>query len=164
LGVQSLRVLVAEDNAINQRVVLKLLEKLGVRADLVVDGAEAIAAAAEHRYDLILMDVQMPNVDGLTATRDIRRSLPVDGQPAIFGLTAHATSEYRDVCLDAGMDGFFTKPLSPKKIRQLIAELSRRSQPEGPPLRALNAVCALAGERTGQAGNRLSADSRGAYL
>jgi len=122
----ALRVLVAEDNVINQKVVLMLLEKLGVKADLAKNGSEAIAAVTENRYDLILMDVQMPEVDGLAATREIRR-LPLDRQPQIFGLTAHATTEYRDFCLGAGMDGYLTKPLDRHKLEDLIAELSARS-------------------------------------
>jgi CheY-like chemotaxis protein len=73
------------------------------------------------------MDVQMPEVDGLTATREIRSRLPLDRQPAIFGLTAHATTEYRDLCLSAGMNGYLTKPLEPEKLRDLIAELTTRS-------------------------------------
>jgi signal transduction histidine kinase/CheY-like chemotaxis protein len=122
----SLKVLVAEDNVVNQRVVLKLLEKLGVHADLVTDGSQAIAAVAKIRYDLVLMDVQMPEVDGLAATREIRNGLPAELQPTIFGLTAHATMEYRDLCLRAGMNGCLTKPLEPGKLRSLIAELSDR--------------------------------------
>jgi CheY-like chemotaxis protein len=74
------------------------------------------------------MDVQMPETDGLTATREIRKSLPLDSQPVIFGLTAHATTEYRDICLNAGMNGYLTKPLDPEKLRCLVEELSRRSQ------------------------------------
>ena len=81
----------------------------------------------ENRYDLVLMDVQMPEVDGLAATREIRSRLPLDRQPVIFGLTAHATTEYRDICLGAGMNGYLTKPLEPEKLRDLIAELSMRS-------------------------------------
>ena len=80
-----------------------------------------------NQYDLVLMDVQMPEVDGLAATREIRRRLPLDRQPVIFGLTAHATTEYRDICLGAGMDGYLTKPLELEKLRDLIAELSKRS-------------------------------------
>jgi CheY-like chemotaxis protein len=110
-----LSVLVAEDNLVNQKVVLMLLRKLGVMADLAVDGAEAIAAAEGKRYDLVLMDVEMPNVDGLTATGEIRGRLPPDRQPVIFGLTAHATTECRDICLAAGMDGYLTKPLDREK-------------------------------------------------
>jgi CheY-like chemotaxis protein len=126
-----LRVLVAEDNLVNQRVVLKLLKKLGVYADLAVDGSQAIAAVLDRPYDLVLMDVQMPEVDGLSATRAIRSRLPPDRQPAIYGLTAHATEEYRDVCLEAGMDGFLTKPLEREKLRALIAELSIRTAEQG---------------------------------
>lgn len=133
LCTESLRVLVAEDNPVNQRVVLKLLERLGIKADLAVDGAQAIAAASEQPYDLILMDVQMPNVDGVTATREIRSRLPADRQPVIFGLTAHATSEYRDMCLDSGMNGYLTKPLSAKHIRDLIGDLSRQPRLQGLP-------------------------------
>jgi signal transduction histidine kinase/streptogramin lyase/ActR/RegA family two-component response regulator len=119
-----LKVLVAEDNVVNQKVVLMLLKKLGVNADLAVDGAEAIAAVRGNRYDLVLMDVQMPVVDGLAATREIRSGIPRERQPVIFGLTAHATTEYRDICVAAGMDGYLTKPLDPQKLRDLIAALS----------------------------------------
>ena len=126
LAATNLKVLVAEDNAINQRVVLKMLEKLGVRADLAADGAQAITAALGRPYDLILMDVQMPDVDGLAATREIRSRLPAGRQPIIYGLTAHATTEYRDICLGAGMDGYLTKPLDREKLQNLVAELSSR--------------------------------------
>jgi len=122
-----LRVLVAEDNPVNQKVILKQLEKLGVKADLAADGSQAIAAVVDHPYDLVLMDVQMPEVDGLSATLEIKRRLPQDRQPVIFGLTAHATTEYRDICLGAGMNGYLTKPLDQEKLRDLIAGLSVRS-------------------------------------
>lgn len=126
LRAENLRVLVAEDNVVNQRVVLKLLEKLGVRADLAADGAQAIAAALDRPYDLILMDVQMPEVDGLAATREIRGRIASGRQPTIYGLTAHATTEYREICLKAGMDGYLTKPLDREKLQNLVAELSAR--------------------------------------
>jgi two-component system sensor histidine kinase/response regulator len=119
-----LRVLLVEDNVVNQTVVLNLLKKFGVNADLAVDGGQAIAAVVANRYDLVLMDVQMPVVDGLAATREIRSRVPVNCQPVIFGLTAHATTEYRDLCLAAGMDGYLTKPLDPRRLRDLVAELS----------------------------------------
>jgi CheY-like chemotaxis protein len=120
----NLKVLVAEDNPVNQRVVLKMLERLGVRADLAEDGAQAIAAVAKVCYDLVLMDVEMPEVDGLRATQEIRAAVRVDRQPVIFGLTAHATTEYRDICLRAGMNGCLTKPLEAEKLRDIVAELS----------------------------------------
>jgi CheY-like chemotaxis protein len=72
----------------------------------------------------------MPEVDGLAATREIRARLPLASQPAIIGLTAHATTEYCDICLSAGMDGYMTKPLDPEKFRALIAEVSTRSPTE----------------------------------
>jgi CheY-like chemotaxis protein len=74
------------------------------------------------------MDVPMPEVDGLDATREIRRRLPFDRQPVIFGLTAHATTQYRDICLAAGMSGYLSKPLDRDKLRRLIEGLSTRSQ------------------------------------
>ena len=123
-----LRVLVAEDNLVNQKVLLMMLERLGVKADLAADGSQAIAAVVKNPYDLVLMDVQMPEVDGLAATREIRSRLSFDRQPVIFGLTAHATTGYRDICLAAGMEGYLTKPLDRDKLRELIEELSLRSQ------------------------------------
>jgi signal transduction histidine kinase/ActR/RegA family two-component response regulator len=127
LSAGHLRVLVAEDNEINQRVAVKLLERLGVKADLAADGAQAVTKVMEHHYDLVLMDVQMPELDGLSATQEIRRLSPAGGQPLIFGLTAHVTMEFRDTCLAAGMNGYLTKPLEPEKLRALIAELSTRN-------------------------------------
>ncbi len=119
-----LRVLVAEDNLVNQKVALMMLKKFGVEASLVSDGAQAINAVKEARYDLVLMDVQMPEVDGLAATREIRSMLPLDQQPVIVGLTAHATTEYRVICLEAGMDGYLTKPLHAGKLGELIAQMA----------------------------------------
>jgi CheY-like chemotaxis protein len=104
-----------------------LLRQFGVIADLAADGSQAITAVVAKQYDLVLMDVQMPEIDGLAATREIRSRLPLDRQPIIYGLTAHATTEYRDVCLSAGMNGYLTKPLERDKLRDLIIELSARS-------------------------------------
>jgi signal transduction histidine kinase/ActR/RegA family two-component response regulator len=127
VNANQLRVLVAEDNVVNQRVVLMLLKRLGVNADLAADGAQAIACVMENRYDLVLMDVEMPGVDGVAATREIRSRVPVDRQPVIFGLSAHATTGYRDLCLGAGMNGYLTKPLELEKLRALIVELAGQS-------------------------------------
>ncbi len=121
-----LKVLVAEDNPVNQLVAVRMLEKLGVFSSLVTDGRQAFAAVSKARYDLVLMDVEMPEMDGLTATQQIRSSLAADLQPAIFGLTAHAEIEYRDICMRAGMNGCLTKPLEPEKLQSVIAELSSR--------------------------------------
>jgi CheY-like chemotaxis protein len=105
-----------------------------------------------NRYDLVLMDVQMPGVDGLDATREIRSRLPLDCQPVIFGLTAHATTEYRDICLGAGMNGYLTKPLDREKLWALIEQLSSRSQTQNP------ASC------DSREGRRLTQDSGGQPL
>jgi CheY-like chemotaxis protein len=111
-----------------------MLERLGVKADLAADGAQAVAKTLDHHYDLVLMDVQMPELDGLSATQEIRRLLPAGGQPLIFGLTAHVTMELRDTCLAAGMNGYLTKPLEPEELRALIAELSTRNATSTIPL------------------------------
>jgi len=122
-GAGHLQVLVAEDNPVNQRVLVKQLKKLGIRADVVADGAQAITAALRQRYDLVLMDLQMPEVDGITATIEIRQRAPSDRQPLIFAVTAHAMAEYRDTCINAGMDGYLTKPVDSEKLRSLIEEM-----------------------------------------
>ena len=128
-GADLLKVLVAEDNVVNQRVAILLLKQLGVSADLAADGAKAIEAVKANRYDLVLMDLQMPEVDGLAATKEIRAILPAERQPLIYGLTAHATTEYRDICLAAGMEGYLTKPLDREKLWDLIVHLSSSREP-----------------------------------
>lgn len=122
--VSKLRVLLAEDNKVNQLVGLKLLKKLGIAADLAEDGAQAIAAAMRNTYDLILMDVQMPDVDGIAATREIRAHITGDRQPFICGLSAHATTEFQELCQRIGMDKYLTKPLDFEKLRKLLIERS----------------------------------------
>jgi two-component system, sensor histidine kinase and response regulator len=109
---------------VNQRVAIKMLARLGVVADLAADGGQAIEAVRTGRYNLVLMDVEMPGVDGLTATRAIRSQFDCGAQPVIVGLTAHATTDYRELCLAAGMDGYLTKPLEPKRLSDLIEALS----------------------------------------
>jgi CheY-like chemotaxis protein len=104
-----LKVLLAEDNMINQQVILKMLHRLGHEADSAVDGKAAVEAAINGKYDLILMDVQMPVMDGLEATRNIRRLLA--GRPKIIALTASALKEDREKCLQAGMNDFLSKPI-----------------------------------------------------
>src|SRR5579883_252157 len=124
--VSSLRVLLAEDNKVNQLIGLKLLGKLGVSADLAENGAQAISAAMRNVYDLILMDVQMPDVDGIAATRAIRANVAADRQPFICGLSAHATTEFQELCMRVGMDRYLTKPLDSEKLRSLLMELAAK--------------------------------------
>ncbi|MEM1416613.1 MAG: ATP-binding protein, partial [Myxococcota bacterium] len=117
----SLRVLLAEDNAVNQKVATKLLQRLGITPDVASNGAEAVELVHQARYDLILMDMQMPVMDGLQATRTIRES-GLDPQPRILALTANAMPEDRKRCLDAGMDGFLAKPLRLETLRKAVLE------------------------------------------
>jgi PAS domain S-box-containing protein len=133
-GRHPLRLLVVEDNAINQKVAIKILERLGYRADLAADGLEAVDAVKRQHYDVLLMDVQMPNLDGLEATRQIRLELPAARQPQIVAMTAYASARDRDLCIAAGMDDYISKPV---QIEEIVAVLVRcsvvlESAPEGP--------------------------------
>jgi CheY-like chemotaxis protein/HPt (histidine-containing phosphotransfer) domain-containing protein len=127
-----LRVLLAEDNAINQLVALRLLGRLGYQAEVAHNGREALEEVQRRPYDVVLMDVQMPEMDGLEATRRIRAEFPfpaAPGQqsPAIIAMTANAMRDDRDACLAAGMQDYLSKPI---RVEALIAALSRyRPQP-----------------------------------
>jgi CheY-like chemotaxis protein len=114
-----LSILVAEDNSMNQRLIGHVLQKLGYQPDIVDNGQLALEAVARERYDLVLMDMQMPVLDGLTATRQIRQ---LDGgQPIIIALTANALAEHEQQCLEAGMDDFVSKPI---RLPELIAKIA----------------------------------------
>ncbi len=118
------RILLAEDNAVNQLVAVKMLEKMGYRADAVANGHEVLAVAQHIPYDLVLMDCQMPEMDGLEATRHIRdpQSAVLDHQVPIIALTAHAMKSDRDRCLEAGMSDYLSKPV---QVTDLAAVLDR---------------------------------------
>jgi CheY-like chemotaxis protein len=120
-----LRVLLAEDNRINQKVALKLLERMGYQADVAADGFEVLAALDRQRYDVILMDIQMPGMDGIEAARTIRETRPGNEQPAILALTANATQQDAAECLDAGMDGFLSKPVAPAALAKALERCGR---------------------------------------
>ena len=136
-----MRILLAEDHAINQKLALKILEHMGYRADVAGNGLEVLAALERQRYDLVLMDVQMPEMDGMEATRQIRRTLPEAQQPRIVAMTANAMQGDRELCIAAGMDDYLTKPI---RIPDLQASLEHWGQ------QALTrSIASLAGHRNG---------------
>lgn len=117
----NLRILLAEDNIMNQRVAQRMLQKMGLEPDIVGNGQEALESILLIPYDLILMDVQMPEMDGMTATMHIRKRLPEDRkQPTIIALTANAMQEDREACLEAGMDDFLSKPIRSDDLEEMI--------------------------------------------
>ena len=129
-----LRVLVADDNPINCRVAVEMLRRLGCHATVVGNGAEAVAASERDSYDVVLMDVQMPEMDGLTATTRIRaREAQAGGHLPIIAMTAHALEGDHERCLAAGMDGYVSKPI---KTQDLAAALAPYGERETPVLRS----------------------------
>lgn len=109
------RILLAEDNPVNQVVAVSQLKRTGIPVDVVADGNEVISALKRQNYDLILMDVQMPNLDGISATQKIRNELKLEKIP-IIAMTAHAMKGDREACLHAGMDDYISKPIDPNKL------------------------------------------------
>jgi len=121
-GPRSLRLLLVEDNLVNQRIALSMLKRCGYTADVAADGVEGVNRVKAHDYDVVLMDWHMPEMNGLEATEMIRRELPPERQPWIIGLTANAMQGDREICMQAGMDDYLTKPL---RKEDLIAVFTR---------------------------------------
>ncbi|MGL1936355.1 MAG: response regulator [Fibrobacterales bacterium] len=131
------RILVADDNMINQQVATNVLKKFGLRADAVADGKEAIDALQSICYDLVLMDVQMPVMDGLEATREIRQGIEgIDSAIPIIALTAGAMQKDKDLCFDSGMNDYLTKPIDPyelkEKLNNWLPDVSESTQAKKP--------------------------------
>ncbi len=125
-GGASLRVLTAEDNVVNQRLIARLLQKWGHEVTIVGTGDEAVRAVEHDAFDLVLMDVQMPGMDGFEATRTIRaREAAVGRRLTILAITAHAMKGDRERCLEAGMDGYLSKPINAAELRQHVQYLPR---------------------------------------
>ncbi|MCM2352902.1 MAG: response regulator, partial [Pseudobdellovibrio sp.] len=121
------RILIAEDNPINQKIAIKLAEKMGCRADAVANGQEVITALSKVPYDLILMDCQMPEMDGFEATKKIRENEKASGQKRIpiIALTASAMGADQQKCFDVGMDDYLTKPVDFQKVWQALEKWLR---------------------------------------
>jgi len=134
--IRSARILLAEDNSVNQRVAVRILEKAGHRVDIANDGLEAVEALRTTCYDIVLMDVQMPNMDGHEATRAIRdpNSDVRNHNVPVIALTAHAMKGDRELCLEVGMNSYVTKPLNADKLLETIAAfLAAASDTESDP-------------------------------
>jgi CheY-like chemotaxis protein len=117
-----LRILLAEDNVVNQKLALRILQQMGYRADLASNGIEAVESVARQAYDVVLMDVQMPELDGLEATRQITAKWSPGERPRIVAMTANAMQGDREMCIAAGMDDYVTKPI---RVDQLVEALTR---------------------------------------
>ena len=125
-----LRILLAEDNVVNQKVATRLLAQMGYRVDVAANGLEAIAAVERQTYDVVLMDVQMPELDGFEASREINRRWPAE-RPRIVAMTANAMEGDRELCVAAGMDDYVAKPI---RVEELVGALGRcRPRSEAPP-------------------------------
>jgi PAS domain S-box-containing protein len=122
-----LRILVAEDNEVNQKLALLLLRKIGYGADLAANGLEALEALRRERYDVVLMDVEMPVMDGLEASRSIHREWPGNERPRIIALTANAMQGDRETCLAAGMDDYLSKPIHADELAAVLARSATRT-------------------------------------
>ncbi len=124
---KSMSILVAEDNPSNQRVLVQMLKRMGYRPDAVADGKEVLKALELRPYDLILMDIKMPEMDGITATKEIRRLWPENG-PRIIAITAYALEGDRGICLEAGMDDYVSKPVQMNELASILAKHSSPSR------------------------------------
>ena len=126
-----LRILLAEDNAVNQKVAVALLRRMGYHPDVVANGLEVLTAVRRQTYDVILMDVQMPEMDGIEASRRIIEEFDARRRPRLIALTANVFKSDQDVCLAAGMDGFLGKPLDLTQLREMLMECRPVPEREG---------------------------------
>jgi CheY-like chemotaxis protein len=121
-----LRILLAEDNVVNQKLALRILQQMGYRADLASNGIEAIESVERQAYDVVLMDVQMPDMDGLEASRRICARWGRGARPRIVAMTANAMQGDRDMCLAAGMDDYLTKPIRVERLVEALNQAQAR--------------------------------------
>ncbi len=119
---RQIRILLAEDNVVNQKVATHLLDRIGYRADIAANGLEVLEACKRQSYDVVLMDVQMPQMDGLEATRRLCRDWPAHKKPRIIAMTANAMQGDREKCLEAGMDDYITKPVRREELAIALSQ------------------------------------------
>jgi PAS domain S-box-containing protein len=134
-----LRILLAEDNTVNQKLALRLLERMGYRADVAANGLEVLEALQRQRYDVILMDVQMPEMDGLEASRAIHQQWPAEEHPRIVAMTANAMQGDREECLAAGMHDYLTKPIQIKALQDALEQAGLWAKRRTTPLPSVTA-------------------------
>jgi len=125
-----LRILIAEDNVVNQKLALRLLQQMGYRADVASNGIEAVESVARQTYDVVLMDVQMPEMDGLEASKAITARFRPGERPRIVAMTANAMQGDRELCLAAGMDDYVTKPIRVDALVDALARVAPRATAE----------------------------------
>jgi CheY-like chemotaxis protein len=123
-----LRILLAEDNVVNQKLALRLLQQMGYRADLASNGIEAVESVQRQTYDVVLMDVQMPEMDGLEASRQICARWGQAARPRIVAMTANAMAGDREMCLAAGMDDYLTKPIRVERLVEALHDVVARDE------------------------------------
>jgi CheY-like chemotaxis protein len=128
-----LRILVADDNPVNQRVAGRLLERWGYHPGLACNGLEVLEAVRNHCYDLVLLDVQMPEMDGIEAARRICAEMPPGRRPRIIALTAGVFKQDRERCMEAGMDGFLSKPIVVGELKAALEQCFVKLLPSAPP-------------------------------
>jgi CheY-like chemotaxis protein len=122
-----LRILLAEDNAVNQKLAMRLLQQMGYRADLASNGIEAVESVQRQTYDVVLMDVQMPELDGLDATRQICTLMEAERRPRIVAMTANAMQGDQEICIAAGMDDYLTKPIRVDRLVEALRNVPPRT-------------------------------------
>jgi CheY-like chemotaxis protein len=127
-----LRILVAEDNAVNQRLILRLLEQRGHHVVVVGNGRETLDALERDTFDVVLMDVQMPDMDGFEATAEIRKKeMESERHQIVIALTAHAMKDDRERCLAGGMDDYLSKPIRPQELDAVLEKYALKSRQLG---------------------------------
>jgi len=124
--VKPLRILVAEDNVINQKLILRILKSIGYEGEVVNSGKEVVEKVQSSHYDIVFMDVQMPEMDGFEATKKIHETIPKERWPIIIAMTAHALQGDRELCLEAGMDDYMSKPLLIDDVRKCLERWSAK--------------------------------------